>query len=418
MHSLIADTSQFYTFIELTRNNISPFRFGLMSLQQMLEHPNPLLKNTHLISVMKASLDIAERITRTYKKPQFGITKCMVDGKEQKVVKRTLRKDVFCHLQHFTKPDYKKAQPKLLIVAPMSGHHATLLRGTVQDTLPFFDVYITDWVDANQVPITDGSFDLDSFIDYTMNYIRVLGPDVHVLAVCQPTVPVLAATALMSENNDPHVPKSMILIGGPIDARKNPTKPNDFATDKSLVWFDQTLITNVPANYPGYRRRVYPGFLQLAGFMTMNLQNHLTSHFDLFKNLIVEDNAQVEKQKKFYDEYLSVMDLPAEFYLQTIKEVFHDFSLAKGKFISRGRKVNLDAISKSALMGIEGENDDIAAVGQTKAALNLCKNIPANKKKYHLQKGVGHYGAFSGSKFRQSIVPAIKEFVYENEQKV
>ena len=361
---------------------------------------------------------MTERMTRIYKKPSFGITKCMVDGKEQKIHKRTLCKDVFCHLQHFEKPEYKGYQPKLFIVAPMSGHHATLLRGTVQDTLPFFDVYITDWVDANQVPITDGSFDLDSFIDYVINYTRFLGPNVHVLAVCQPTVPVLAATALMSQNNDIHVPKSMILIGGPIDARKNQTKPGDFAMDKSLVWFDQTLITNVPSNYPGYRRRVYPGFLQLAGFMAMNLQRHLTSHYDLFKDLVGGNEEQVDKQKKFYDEYLSVMDLPAEFYLQTIKEVFHDFSLAKDKFVSRGRKVHLDSITKSALMGIEGENDDIAAVGQTKAALSLCKNIPDSKKKYHLQKGVGHYGAFSGSKFRQEIVPSIKDFVYANDQKV
>lgn len=418
MNNFIPDTNSLYGLIESARHSLSPSRFGLIMTHKWLEQPNNPFSKTHLASLMKAGLDMTERMTRIYKKPSFGITKCMVDGKEQKIHKRTLCKDVFCHLQHFEKPEYKGYQPKLLIVAPMSGHHATLLRGTVQDTLPFFDVYITDWVDANQVPITDGSFDLDSFIDYVINYTRFLGPNVHVLAVCQPTVPVLAATALMSQNNDIHVPKSMILIGGPIDARKNQTKPGDFAMDKSLVWFDQTLITNVPSNYPGYRRRVYPGFLQLAGFMAMNLQRHITSHYDLFKDLVGGNEEQVDKQKKFYDEYLSVMDLPAEFYLQTIKEVFHDFSLAKDKFVSRGRKVHLDSITKSALMGIEGENDDIAAVGQTKAALSLCKNIPDSKKKYHLQKGVGHYGAFSGSKFRQEIVPSIKDFVYANDQKV
>jgi poly(3-hydroxybutyrate) depolymerase len=418
MNYFIPDTNSLYGLVEAARHNLSHSRLGIMAMHEWLEKATHPFAKTHLASVMKATLDISERMTRTYKKPSFGITKCMVDGKEQEIHEHTLCEDVFCHLQHFEKPEYKKYQPKLLIVAPMSGHHATLLRGTVQDTLPFFDVYITDWVDANQVPITSGSFDLDSFIDYVINYIRYLGPNVHVLAVCQPTVPVLVATSLMSQNNDIHVPNSMILIGGPIDARKNQTKPGDFAEDKSLVWFDQTVITNVPSNYPGHRRRVYPGFLQLAGFISMNLQRHVDSHVDLFKHLINGDNEQIDKQKKFYDEYLSVMDLPAEFYLQTIKEVFHEFSLAKDKFISRGREVHLESITQSALMGIEGENDDIAAVGQTRAALSLCKNIPASKKKYHLQKGVGHYGAFTGSKFRQEIVPAIKDFVYANDQKV
>ena len=415
MQYFIPDTNHLYAAIEASRSNMSPTRFGLMAMQQWFEHSNNPFGKTHYAALMKAGIEIAERITRKYKKPQFGITRCLVDGLDQQIQRRTICKDTFCHLQHFTKPNLKKTQPKLLIIAPMAGHHATLLRGTVQDTLPFFDVYITDWIDANQIPITNGSFDLDDFIDYIINYIKFLGPNVHVLAVCQPTVPVLAATAIMSADKDSHVPKSMILIGGPIDARKNPTKPNDFAIDKNLEWFDQTLITNVPSNYPGHRRRVYPGFLQLAGFMAMNLQNHITSHVDLFKNLLIEDDEKAEKQKSFYDEYLSVMDLTAEFYLQTIKEVFHDFSLAKGKFISRGRKVDLTAITKCALLGIEGENDDIAAVGQTKAALNLCKNIPDTKKGYYLQKGVGHYGSFSGSKFRNIIVPEIKDFVYEND---
>jgi poly(3-hydroxybutyrate) depolymerase len=415
MLSFIPDNCNLYSFVESTRNNISPSRAYLRLIQEMLHQPNHFLGQNYITSVAKASLDITERMTRVYEKPKFGITKCEIDGKEYSLEQEIIRSDAFCHLQHWAKPDYKKSQPKLLIIAPMAGHHATLLRDTVQSLLPLFDVYITDWISANQVPITDGSFDLDSFIDYTINYIKFLGPDVHVLAVCQPTVPVLAATALMAENNDTNLPKSLTLIGGPIDARKNPTKPNIFAIDKDLTWFDKTLITTVPTNYPGHRRRVYPGFLQLTGFMAMNFQTHMSSHFNLFKNLIVEDQAQITKQKKFYDEYLSVMDLTAEFYLQTIKEVFHEFSLAKGNFFSRGRKVNLDYISKTAVMGIEGENDDIAAVGQTKAALSLCKNISADKKKYYLQKGVGHYGTFSGSKFRQFIVPQIKDFVYEND---
>lgn len=409
----MVDASELYSLVEMTKNNMTIPRFNLMLMQQMLQYTNSYNDN-RLYSSLKANLDLTERLTRTYRKPKFGITHCVINGVEQKVIKKTLRKGAFCHLQHFSKPYYKKELPKLLIVAPMSGHHATLLRGTVQDTLPYFDVYVTDWIDASQVPITSGSFDLDSFIDYTINYIKFLGENVHVMAVCQPTVPVLAAAAIMSEDNDHCTPKSIILIGGPIDARKNPTKPGDFANDKSLTWFDQTLITNVPVNYPGYRRRVYPGFLQLFGFVAMNLKNHVDSHFELFKNLILGDDVSVIKHKKFYDEYFAVMDLPAEFYLQTIKEVFHDFSMAKGKFMSRGRKVNLSAITKCALMGIEGEKDDIAAVGQTKAALDLCKNIPSTMKNYYLQEGVGHYGSFTGSKFRQLIVPRIKEFVYEN----
>ena len=415
MHFSSPDSSDFYGFVEAAKMNYSPIRSSLISMQNLFEDScNPGYHN-YFSSLTRASLEMAERMTRDYKKPQFGITDCEIDGKLQEVQQSVLLQGPFCHLLHFSKPNYKQQQPKLLIVAPMSGHHATLLRETVHDTLPHFDVYITDWVDAKQVPITDGSFDLDDFIDYVITYVKFLSYNVHVLAVCQPTVPVLAATAIMSEDDPSRVPKSMILIGGPIDARKNPTQPNNFATDKSLVWFDKALVTNVPENYPGHRRRVYPGFLQLASFISMNLDRHINSHVQLFNDLLNRDTEKAEKQKKFYDEYLSVMDLPAEFYLQTIKEVFHEFSLAKGKFISRGRKVSLDFINKSALMGIEGENDDIAAVGQTKAALNLCKNIPDSKKCYYLQKGVGHYGSFSGSKFKTGIVPKIKEFVYAND---
>lgn len=413
---LMTDNNHLYAYVEALRHNISPARLMLLQANSLVQNSSfGMMKNSHLETLVKANIDILERLTRKYKKPIFGIRNCVIDGQETLVRRKVITKDPFCNLLHFSKPNYSKTQPKMLIVAPMSGHHATLLRGTVQDTLPHFDVYITDWIDANQVPICDGSFDLDSYIDYIMNYIRLLGPNIHVYAVCQPTVPVLAATAIMSEMHDEHIPKSLILTGGPIDARKNPTMPNDFAMQRNLEWFDSAMITSVPSNYPGYRRRVYPGFLQLLSFVNMNLQRHITSHFDMYKSLLIEDDEKADKQKKFYDEYFSVMDLPAEFYLQTIKEVFHDFSLAKGKFISRGRKVNLAAIEKCALLGIEGEKDDIAAIGQTKAALDLCKNIPNSMKKYHLQKGAGHYGVFSGSKFRNIIVPEIKEFVYAHD---
>ena len=414
MYFFSPDSSDFYSIIEAIKTTCSPVHSTIKSLQNLFEDSYHPAYHNYFSAFTRASLEMTERITREYKKPQFNIIDCEIDGKNEAVKSNILLKAPFCHLLHFKKTDYTKPQPKLLIVAPMSGHHATLLRDTVQSTLPHFDIYITDWVDAKEVPITDGSFDLDAFIDYIITYIKFLEYDVHVMAVCQPTVPVLAATAIMSDENPSKVPKSVILIGGPIDARENPTKPNSLATEKSLAWFDKVLVTNVPENYPGHRRRVYPGFIQLASFLNMNLERHTNSHIELFNSLLRNDTGKAEKQKKFYDEYLSVMDIPAEFYLQTIKEVFHDFSLAKGKFVSRGRKVNLDFITNSALMGIEGEKDDIAAVGQTKAALRLCKNIPDSKKSYFLQTGVGHYGAFSGSKFKTSIVPKIKEFVYAN----
>ncbi len=414
IYSISHDATEIYTISEILRDQISPARFSMLMTKSWFDNLSNPFYDTYFGSVMRSSFDIAERMSRLYKKPKFGITKCLVDGKEQEVKIKIISKAPFCRLLNFKKIGYKKHQPNLLIVAPMSGHHATLLRHTVEDMLPFFNVYITDWIDPKQVPITDGSFDLDDFIDYITDYIKII-PNAHVMAVCQPTVPVLAASAIMFEQNDLQLPKSLILIGGPIDARKNPTKPSNFAIDKNLIWFDKALITRVPENYPGYRRRIYPGFIQLISFLSMNWQKHMQSHIQLFRDLIDGNDEQVLRHKKFYDEYFSFMDLPAEFYLQTIKEVFHDFSLAKGSFKSRGRKVRLGAITNCALMGIEGENDDIAAVGQTKAALSLCRNIPDSKKAYYLQKGVGHYGAFSGGSFRNHIAPRIKEFVYAND---
>lgn len=401
-----------YYMVEASRLQISPARIGLNLALQWFENSYNPLYSTNFARTMRASLEIAERMTRKYTKPTFGITKCKVDNHTYDVEIKTVNSKTFCNLQHFKKIGLKESQPKLLMVAPMAGHHATLLKGTVQDCLPYFDIYITDWIDASQVPLNLGYFDMDDFINYIIEFIQFLGPDVHVMAVCQPTVPVLAAVSILSETNEKEVPKSMILIGGPVDARQNPTRVNSFATTKTIDWFEKMVITPVPQNYPGYMRSVYPGFLQLAGFISLNLQRHVMSHVDMYKNLLIEDDEEAEKQKAFYDEYLSVMDMPAEFYLQTIKEVFQDFALAKGTLVSRGRKVHLNSIRKCALLGIEGENDDIAAVGQTKAALDLCVSIPDSLKQYHLQPSVGHYGVFSGSKFRNFIVPAMKDFVY------
>ncbi len=303
--------------------------------------------------------------------------------------------------------------PKLLIIAPMAGHHATLLRDTVKELLPYSDVYITDWIDANTIDKSVGEFNLDSFIDYLIEFMIFLGPNLHTLAVCQPTVPLLAAISIMSERNDPNVPKSMILMGGPIDARKNPTAVDLVAIDKTMEWFHQMLTMKVPSNYDGYGRTVYPGWLQLLGFMSLNLPRHINSHLDLLQNLLDGDIKKANKIINFYDEYLATMDMTSEFYLQTIQEVFKDFAIAKDELVSEDRAIHLKNITKCALLGIEGENDDIAAIGQTKAALDLCSGTPDRMKQYHLQDGVGHYGLFSGSKFKQFIVPVIRDFIYK-----
>lgn len=360
-----------------------------------------------------AGLELFERLTRKYDKQGFELDPIEVDGKPVEVKEKRVKKLAFCDLVHFEKQG-KFKQEKLLIIAPMSGHYATLLRGTVQDTLPFFDVYITDWKNAAEIPLTKGAFDLDDFIDYLIEFSEFLEGDCHMLAVCQPTVPAAAAVAIMENEGNKLHPKSMILVGGPIDGRINPTMINKFADKKPIEWFEQNLINRVPMNYPGAGRRVYPGFLQLAGFIAMKPESHADKHKEYYEHLIEGDGDSAEKHEKFYDEYLSVMDLTAEFYLQTIKKVFQDFDLPEGKFESRGRPANMSSIKETALLALEGENDDIAGVGQSKAALALCSNLPESKKQYHLQMGVGHYGVFNGSKFREHVVPVIRKFVAEN----
>ncbi len=403
-----------YYMLEAYRMQIAPWRLAIKGSQQWWESSYNPIYDTKYATIIRAAAEMAERLTRKYPKLDFAINNTAVEGKTYEVTQQLIANKPFCRLLNFKKSGITTHLPKLLIVAPMAGHNSTLLKGTVQDTLPFFDVYITDWVNANQVPVAAGRFDMDDFIDYIIEFMQLLAPDLHVMAVCQPTVPVIAATSIMSANKDPLAPKSLILIGGPVDASRNPTSVNMFAANKDIEWFEKMLITTVPPNYPGYMRSVYPGFMQLAGFMSLDIQRHWQSHLEIFKDLLNEDNDKAHRQKSFYDEYLSVMDLSAEFYLQTIKEVFQKFSLAKGTLVSRNRKIEPPAISKCALLGIEGENDNIAGVGQTAAALELCKNIPDSLKRYHLQKDVGHYGVFSGSKFRQFVVPVIRDFVYNS----
>jgi poly(3-hydroxybutyrate) depolymerase len=386
-------------------------RYGIIAAQEWYESQYNPLYNSNFAQTMRATLEIAERISRKYSKPEFNITTSMVNDKNYPVEENIVLKKPFCNLLHFDKKIYTGKQPKLLIIAPMAGHHATLLRGTVQEMLSYADVYITDWICASQVPECDGSFNMDDFIDYVIEFVKFLSPNVHIMAVCQPTVPALAAAAIMSTAKDKDAPISLTLMGGPVDARESPTKLGGYAENLSQDWFEKYTISEVPQNFPGHGRKVYPGFMQLAGFISLNWQRHIESHIDMFKNLLVEDDDKADAQKVFYDEYLSVMDLPAEFFLQTVREVFKNFSLAEGKLVSRGRKVDPKAITKCAIFGIEGEKDDIAGLGQTKAALEICTNVPDEKKQYYMQKDVGHYGVFSGSKFRKFIAPQIADFL-------
>jgi poly(3-hydroxybutyrate) depolymerase len=293
----------------------------------------------------------------------------------------------------------------------MSGHYATLLRGTVEAFLPTHEVYITDWIDARMVPMTDGGFDLDDYIDYVIDILKAIGPDVHVMAVCQPAVPVAAAVALLEAEDSPYIPLSMTLMGGPIDTRKSPTAVNRLAEERGVEWFQKNCLYKVPFPNPGFFRDVYPGFLQLSGFMAMNIDRHMNAHWDMFKHLVAGDEDSADKQQDFYDEYMAVMDLTAEFYLQTVDTVFVRHALPKGEMMHRGRRVDLAAVKRCGLMTVEGENDDISGVGQTKATHDLCANLPKDRQHYHLQKDVGHYGVFNGSRFRKEIAPAIKGFM-------
>jgi len=403
------ENSPLYSFHEMQHAVMSPINF--MAHASKAFHSNPLspISYTCYGRRMAAASEVLERVTHRYGKPIFGLTHAKVAGKDIHIDEDIIAELPFCRLLHFKK-DMKKEQPKLLIVAPMSGHHATLLRGTVEALLPYLDVYITDWIDAREVPTHHGEFHLEDYINYTIEFTRIV-KDAHLLAVCQPSVPVMIAAIVMNERKDPHTPLSMTLIGGPIDTRINPTKVNKLASEKPLQWFKNNVITRVPVNYPGFMRRVYPGFLQLSGFMQLNLDRHIDAHKDLFKHLIEGDGESAAAHRKFYDEYLSVCDLPAEFYLDCIDQVFQRHLLPKGEFIYEGKKVKPSAITETALLTLEGELDDISGVGQTQAAQTICSALPESKRTHYVQKGVGHYGIFNGRKFRDHVVPIIVEFI-------
>jgi poly(3-hydroxybutyrate) depolymerase len=364
--------------------------------------------------IMASALRVFANFYEERGKPAFDIDSVSVGGRKHAVTETVVLEKPFGALRHFKRKGLPKDAPKLLIVAPMSGHYATLLRGTVARMAENQEVWITDWADAKMVPLEAGRFDLDDYIDYLIEFLRFIGPNAHVLAVCQPSVPAFAAAAVMGAEQDPCRPATLTLMGGPVDTRASPTSVNDIAVRQPLSWFSENVIATVPLNYPGGGRRVYPGFLQLAGFLSMNLESHMLSHYEMFKHLTLGEQESADATKRFYDEYLSVCDMTAEFYLQTIEHVFQLHSLPKGEFVHRGKPIDPDAIRETAILAIEGERDDISGIGQTHAALDLVPHLPAKKKKYHLAREVGHYGIFNGSKWRTRIAPVVEDWIRAN----
>lgn len=402
-----------YDLHELRRAFLSPLAAFTDTSSKLFSHPYSPFSYTPVSRQIAATYELVHRLGKEYEKPEWGLNTTQVDGNDVEVTEHTFVEKPFCNLVHFQRggTENRARDPSILLVAPLSGHHATLLRDTVRSLLPRHEVYVTDWVDARMVPLEHGSFHLDDYVLYIQDFIRALGPDVHVMAVCQPTVPVLAAVSLMASNQDPCLPRSMIMMGGPIDARESPTQVNSLATTKSYSWFENNVIEKVPARYPGVGRRVYPGFLQHAGFIAMNPDRHVQSHYDFYLSLLEGDGQDAEAHRRFYDEYNAVLDMPAEFYLDTIKYVFQDYSLATRQWVINGQTVDPSAISSVALFTIEGELDDISGQGQTRAAQQLCSAIPSKLRKHFTAPKCGHYGIFSGRRWRQLICPKIETFI-------
>ena len=400
-----------YQLHEFQKSVMAPTVLLADTVKFLFTSPFSPLAHTPVSRTIAANSEVFVRLMRRYPKPQWRIDNTMIGGERVAVTREVVLDNPFCHLVHFRK-DIAVAQPKLLIVAPLSGHFATLLRDTVRTALPDHDVWVTDWVDARMVPLSKGPFHFDDYVDYIREFIRHLSPDLNVMSVCQPTVPVLAAVSLMAAENDPAAPRAMIMMGGPIDTRRNPTAVNDFASGRPHSWFADKVIMRVPPNYPGFMRRVYPGFLQHASFMAMNPDRHLDAHKKFYDHLIRGDGESAEAHRQFYDEYNAVLDMPAEYYLETVKAVFQEFQLPTGRMMVRGVPVKPETIRKTALFTVEGELDDISGNGQTEAAHTLCRSIPADRRKHLLAKGVGHYGIFSGRKFRELVYPQIRSFVH------
>ncbi|WP_421994238.1 polyhydroxyalkanoate depolymerase [Roseococcus sp.] len=366
------------------------------------------------LKMLRAAFEVFGHSGISSTRPAFGLAPVRVGNRLVEIGEEVVASTPFADLLHFKK-DIDLALPRVLVVAPMSGHFATLLRNTVQVLLQDHDVYITDWRNAREVPLSAGRFGLDEFAETVMQFLEAIGPGGHVLAVCQPVVAVLTAVAVMAEDRSPFSPRSMTLMAGPIDARQHPTEVNNLAASKEIGWFERSLIAEVPWRYKGAGRRVYPGALQLSAFMSMNMDRHVKAHRDQFWALFKGDAAKAAQHRRFYDEYLAVMDLPAEFFLETVKTIFQDHLLAKGELTWRGRPVRPEAIRRTAVMAVEGEKDDICGIGQTMAALDLCRSVPVTMRSYHLQTGVGHYGVFSGRRWAQAIYPRVREMIQANE---
>ena len=399
-----------YDTYQVQSDVLAPIRLMAEFFRGVLTQPWPLIEDAPFVRGTAAAMELLSNAGMSHDRPDFGIRSVPINGEEVAVTEEVVASHPFCNLLHFCK-DVTRDEPTVLVVAPLSGHFSTLLRGTVQTLLPDHNVFITDWMNSRNVPLLYGRFDLDDFVDLVIRFVRLLGPGIHVMAVCQPSVPVLAAASLLAAAGDSCQPASIILMGGPIDTRANPTQVNRFAMAHSLEWFDRTVITTVPARYPGAFRRVYPGFLQLAGFLSMNFDRHVSAHWSMFYNLVRGHGDSAAATRAFYKEYSSVMDLPADFYLQTIKRVFHDHDLPLGRFQVRGNPVDPAAIEHTALMTVEGEKDDVCAVGQTVAAHGLCTGIPPAKKTHHLQLKVGHYGVFHGRRWQTETYPKVKAFI-------
>ncbi len=400
-----------YNSYRLGRAWAAPVNSWAGLVQSLWSHPSFPMSRTVLGRAVASASELLERATRRYPKPPFGLGTTLIGSSTVAVREVPWLTTPFCNLVRFER-DAARHDPKVLVVAPLSGHHASLLRDTVRQLLPDHDVYVTDWIDARLVPLSAGPFDLDDYIDLLQRFIHSIGSDVHVLAVCQPSVPVLAAISLMSEARDATTPRSMTLMAGPIDTRVNPTQVDRFATSHSLEWFERTVAHRVPAGDPGFLRPVYPGFLQLTAFVSMNPARHADAHRQLYRDLLAGDEESAEAHRRFYDDYLAVMDVPAEYYLMTVAGVFQRHDLARGAMTWRGKvPIHPAAIRRTALMTVEGENDDITSVGQTSAAHGLCTSIPSDRRVLYRQAGAGHYGVFSGGRWREQIAPRFASFI-------
>lgn len=408
-----------YHAYELSHAAVAPLRHAADYQKRLYQSPYNPLSYTWAGRSLVAACDLFESLTRRYARPEWNLHKTLINGYPVSISEEVVWRKPFCELMYFRRNSAElalarpsaKADPRVLLVAPLSGHYATLLRRTVEAFLPDHEVFVTCWADAREVPLADGRFDLNDYIDYIMEMIRVIGPQAHVVGICQPGPPVLAAIALMSEDEDPALPATMTYMGSPIDPRESPTVPSKVALERSYGWFKDNVIYSVPWPNKGFMRRVYPGFLQLGGFISMNHERHFLAHKEYFEHLVQGDCDSVYKHREFYDEYLAVLDLTEEFYLQTICDVFQEFKLPRGEFFHGGRLVRPQAIKKVALMTVEGEKDDISGIGQTQAAHGLCSGLLEEMKVDYIQPGVGHYGVFSGTRFRTEIQPRMRQFM-------